>query len=79
MLGGTVAERAFVSCNALERGDCGIWLASYVAILFVLGLAGRSGNLTDLLTDGAGISLEGECLPARQLPARQAIAPSGRN
>jgi len=63
-----VAERAFISRNTLtrvERGDPAVALGIYATVLFVLGLAGRLGDLADPLTDDVGLALEGERLPQR--------------
>lgn len=68
-----VAERAFIGRNTLtrvERGDPGVSLGIYTTILFVLGLAGRIGDLADPLTDTVGLSLEEERLPQRTHLAR---------
>jgi transcriptional regulator with XRE-family HTH domain len=63
-----VAERAFISRNTLtrvERGDPTVALGIYTTVLFVLGLAGRVGELADPLTDSVGLSLETARLPQR--------------
>lgn len=63
-----VAERAFISRNTLtrvERGDPAVTLGVYATVLFVLGLAGRLGDLADPLSDNVGLSLEAERLPKR--------------
>lgn len=63
-----LAERALISRTTLtkvEKGDPGVSLGIYAAVLFVLGLADRVGNLASAETDAVGLALEEERLPER--------------
>lgn len=63
-----MAERAFISratLGRLEKGDPGVSLGSYAAVLFVLGLTDRLKNLVDANNDPVGRALEEERLPKR--------------
>lgn len=63
-----MAERAFISratLGRLEKGDPGVSLGNYAAVLFVLGLTDRLKNLVDANNDPVGRALEEERLPKR--------------
>lgn len=63
-----MAERASISRTTLtkiEKGEPGVSLGGYAAVLFVLGLAERLGDLADPGTDELGLTLEEERLPQR--------------
>ncbi len=69
-----VAERALVSRNTLarvERGDPGVSMGIYATVLFVLGMAGRLGELAEPGRDPIGLALENEHLPKRVRLPRQ--------
>lgn len=71
----TMAERAAISrmtLNRVEKGDPGVRLGIYATVLFVLGLAGRLGDLADVRQDQLGLELDEERLPLRiRLPRRR--------
>lgn len=53
-----MAERAFISRTTLtrvEKGDPGVSLGIYASVLFVLGMAGRLGDLADASDDPLGV------------------------
>ena len=63
-----LAERASISrmtLNKVEKGDPGVALGIYAAVLFVLGMAERLGGLADVRTDSVGLELDEERLPQR--------------
>lgn len=63
-----MAERALISPSTLtkiERGDPGVAIRFYAAVLFVLDLSHRLGEIVDASTDEFGLSLETEKLPER--------------
>lgn len=63
-----MSERAFISRMTLakvEKGDPSVALGIYAAVLFVLGLTSRLGDLADANNDQIGRSLEQERLPQR--------------
>lgn len=63
-----MAERALISPTTLtkiERGDPGTAIGFYAAVLFVLGLAHRLGEIVDASTDELGLALAGDELPQR--------------
>jgi len=63
-----MAERALISPTTLtkiERGDPGTAIGFYAAVLFVLDLSDRLGEIVDASTDEFGLSLEAEELPKR--------------
>ena len=63
-----MAERALISPTTLakiERGDPGTAIGFYAAVLFVLDLADRLGEVVDVSTDDLGLALAGEDLPER--------------
>ena len=58
-----MAERALISPTTLtkiERGDPGTAIGFYAAVLFVLDLSHRLGEIVDASTDEFGLSLEAE-------------------
>ncbi len=55
----------------IEKGDPSVSLGRYAAVLFVLGLTNRLGELVDANYDVVGRSLEEENLPKRiRLPSK---------
>jgi len=63
-----MAERASMSRTTLgkiERGDPGVALGNYAAVLYVLGLSGRLGELADVRHDAVGLERDEENLPQR--------------
>jgi transcriptional regulator with XRE-family HTH domain len=63
-----MAERALISPTTLtkiERGEPGTAIGFYAAVLFVLDLSHRLGEIVDASTDELGLSLEAEELPER--------------
>ena len=63
-----MAERALISPTTLtriERGDPGTAIGFYAAVLFVLDLSHRLGEIVDASTDEFGLTLEAEELPER--------------
>jgi transcriptional regulator with XRE-family HTH domain len=63
-----MAERALISPTTLtriERGDPGTAIGFYAAVLFVLDLSHRLGEIVDASTDEFGLALEAEDLPER--------------
>ncbi|MEO9230414.1 MAG: helix-turn-helix domain-containing protein [Devosia sp.] len=63
-----LAERARISRSTLtkvEKGDESVALGIYAAVLFVLGLVERLGNLADPSTDTIGRDIEDRNLPER--------------
>ena len=63
-----MAERASISrttLNKIEKGDPGVSIGNYARVLFVLGMAGRLGEVADAKTDAVGLELEEENLPQR--------------
>ncbi|MEX2471320.1 MAG: helix-turn-helix domain-containing protein [Gemmatimonadota bacterium] len=71
-----MAERALMSPTTLtriEKGDPGTAIGFYAAVLFVLDLSHRLGEIVDASTDELGLSLEAEELPQRiRWPGRSA-------
>ncbi len=76
-----MAERASISRTTLskvEKGEPGVSLGVYAAVLFVLGLAERLGDLADPGTDELGLALDEERLPQRiRRPRKPAQGPPG--
>jgi transcriptional regulator with XRE-family HTH domain len=77
-----LAERASISRTTLskiERGESGVSLGNYAAVLFALGLQGRLADVADSRQDSVGRELEEEHLPERiRLPGkRRPSAPKG--
>jgi hypothetical protein len=55
--------------NKIEKGDPGVSLGNYANVLFVLGMAGRLGDMADIRTDAVELELELE-LEEERLPQR---------
>ncbi len=70
-----MAERADLSratLGKIEKGDPTVSLGGYAAVLFVLGLTERLGDLMDANHDLVGRHLEEENLPKRiRLPSKK--------
>src|ERR1700726_3466374 len=67
------AQRASISRTTLvkiEKGDPGVAIGNYATVLFVLGMAGRLGDLAAPKNDPVGLQLEEENLPERIRVAR---------
>jgi hypothetical protein len=63
-----MADRAFISRTTLvklEKGDPGVAMGTYAAVLFVLGMVDRLSGLAEANSDETGLSLEEERLPQR--------------
>jgi len=63
-----LAERASISCmtlNKIEKGNAGVYIGNYAAVLFALGLVNRVADLADPTHDTVGRELEEEHLPER--------------
>lgn len=63
-----MAQRAFISRTTLvkvEKGDPGVGIGTYAAVLFALGLLDRLRDLASAETDEIGLALEEERLPKR--------------
>jgi len=63
-----LAERASISrmtLSKIEKGDAGVYIGNYVAVLFALGLVNRVADLADPTHDTVGRELEEEHLPER--------------
>lgn len=63
-----MAQRASISrttLNKIEKGDAGVSLGNYAAVLFVLGLSDRLAALADVRSDAVGLELDEENLPKR--------------
>ena len=63
-----LAERASISrmtLNKIEKGDAGVYIGNYAAVLFALGLVNRVADLADPTHDTVGRELEEEHLPER--------------
>jgi transcriptional regulator with XRE-family HTH domain len=63
-----LAERASISrmtLNKIEKGDAGVYIGNYAAVLFALGLVERIADLADATHDTVGRALEEEQLPLR--------------
>jgi len=64
----TVADRAGVSRETLakiQRGDPGVGIGNYAAVIFALGLGTKWMNLADITEDTVGQALDEERLPTR--------------
>lgn len=73
-----MAERASISRVTLmkiEKGDPGVALGNYAAVLFVLGLADRLAEIADSRADVVGLELEEERLPKRIRLQRKPVPP----
>ncbi len=70
-----MAERAGVSratIGKIEQGDPTTSIGGYSAVLFVLGMTERLGNVVDAIYDVTGRQLEEEKLPQRvRLPRKK--------
>jgi DNA-binding XRE family transcriptional regulator len=63
-----MAQRAFISRTTLvkvEKGDPGVGVGTYAAVLFALGMLDRLRDLASAKTDEIGLALEEERLPKR--------------
>ena len=63
-----MADRAFISRTTLvklEKGEPGVAMGTYAAVLFVLGRIDRLRELAEARSDEIGLSLERERLPQR--------------
>jgi DNA-binding XRE family transcriptional regulator len=63
-----MAQRAFISRTTLvkvEKGDPGVGIGTYAAVLFALGMLERLRDLASAKTDEIGLALEEERLPKR--------------
>ncbi len=63
-----MAERALISpitLRKIERGDPGVAMGFYAAVLFVLDLTDGLGKIASPATDELGLALERERLPQR--------------
>jgi transcriptional regulator with XRE-family HTH domain len=63
-----LAERAGISRTTLtkiEKGDAGVIMANYAAVLFALGLIDRLSEVADVRHDKVGLELAEEALPQR--------------
>ena len=63
-----MAQRAFISRTTLvkvEKGDSGVGVGTYAAVLFALGMLDRLRELASANTDEIGLALEEERLPKR--------------
>ncbi len=69
-----LAQRASISrmtLSKVEKGDPGVSLGTYAALLFALGMADRLSDLADPRHDQVGLELEEERLPERIRLPRQ--------
>jgi transcriptional regulator with XRE-family HTH domain len=63
-----MAQRAFISRTTLlkvEKGEPGVAIGTYSAVLFALGMLDRLRDLANARTDEVGLALEEERLPKR--------------
>ena len=63
-----MAQRANISRTTLvkvEKGDPGVAIGTYTAVLFALGMLDRLRDLASAKTDEIGLALEEERLPKR--------------
>jgi transcriptional regulator with XRE-family HTH domain len=63
-----MAQRAFISRTTLvkvEKGDPGVAMGTYAAILFALGMIDKLRELASAKSDEIGLALEEERLPKR--------------
>lgn len=76
-----LAERASivrVTLNKIEKGEAGVHIGNYAAVLFALGLVDRIADLADATHDKIGRELEEEQLPERvRLSSRKEPKASG--
>ncbi|XPV77646.1 MAG: helix-turn-helix domain-containing protein [Desulfovibrio sp.] len=64
----TIADRAGVSRETLakiQKGDPGVSMGNYAAVIFALGLGTDWMNLADISEDKVGQALDDERLPTR--------------
>ena len=64
----TVADRAGISRETLakiQRGDPGVGIGNYAAVIFALGLGTEWMSLADITEDTVGQALDEERLPSR--------------
>jgi DNA-binding phage protein len=64
----TVADRAGISRETLariQRGDPGVSMGNYAAVIFALGLGTGWMSLADITEDTVGQTLDDERLPKR--------------
>lgn len=64
----TVADRAGVSRETLariQRGDPGVSIGNYAAVIFALGLGTEWMSLADIASDKAGQTLDEDRMPSR--------------
>ena len=62
----TLAERARISRATLyriEKGDSGVSMSSYAAVIFALGLIDHLSDAFDARYDAVGLGLEAERMP----------------
>jgi hypothetical protein len=71
----SMAERAFISRNTLyklERGDPTVSIGIYAAVLSILGLVHKLGDVAERGDDEIGLDLDEDNLPERiKLPKRR--------
>ena len=63
-----IAQRAFISRTTLvklEKGDPGVAIGTYAAVLFALGMIDKLRELASAKSDEVGLALEDERLPKR--------------
>ncbi len=64
----TIADRAGISRETLakiQRGDPGVGIGNYAAVIFALGLGTEWMKLADITEDPVGQALDDERLPRR--------------
>jgi len=76
-----MSQRAFISRTTLvklEKGDPGVAMGTYAAVLFALGMIDRLRDLASARSDEVGLALDEERLPKRIeiRPRRVTKAPS---
>jgi hypothetical protein len=76
-----MAQRAFISRTTLvklEKGDPGVAMGTYAAVLLALGMLDRLRELASARSDEIGLALDEERLPKRIeiRPRRAAKAPT---
>jgi hypothetical protein len=76
-----MAQRAFISRTTLvklEKGDPGVAMGTYAAVLFALGMIDKLRELATAKSDEIGLALDEERLPKRIeiRPRRAANAPT---
>lgn len=76
-----MAQRAFISRTTLvklEKGDPGVAMGTYAAVLFAFGMIDRLGELASAKSDEVGLVLDEERLPKRIeiRPRRMTTAPA---